>query len=52
MLPGMLNQKYLNSKLNIQCMEGTLKIGKAVCKTSVKFIGLGTCLNMILRTNL
>ena len=36
--------KYLNSKLNIQCMEGTLKIGKAVCKTSVKkFIGLGTC---------
>lgn len=36
--------RYMTSNLNIQCLEGSLTIGRAVCNSSVKnFIGLGTC---------
>ena len=36
--------KYLDSKLNKDCLDGTLKLGRAAKKIGVKrFIGIGTC---------
>lgn len=37
--------KYLESELNINCLFGSLKLGKAVANSGVRrFIGIGTCL--------
>jgi nucleoside-diphosphate-sugar epimerase len=36
--------KYLESPLNINCLNGTLSLAKAAAQTGVKrFVGLGTC---------
>jgi len=42
--------KYLDSELNINCLYGSLRLGNAVAKSSVKrFIGIGTCLEYNLK---